>query len=397
MQIYDFFSRKPYICICFTNIGEYIMKYFATVFFFCVFALSAKAQLIFTSDEFFAAFSSGPASGTSYSSSDLNGLAAIIAQSGTGMSWDLGNRVYTQDAVSTATQTLLTYPGDAALADDPDFLGSTHVLKTVSSDPTEPIVYMFIKFDQTGYWWLGFSQDSMGIKKKIFGYAPPQQQMKFPLTYQTAWQSNSVVHSPELPELASYSMGVNAIADGSGTLITPTSAHHKGDAGPMSSTEAIRVKTRNTTTYAYTIPGVGTYTTTSVTHTFQWYTKDGHSATIEADTNVVPQGVSYSMQSGSNSVRDNYSSPESILNLYLSANPLSHTEAKLSFIMKNDGNAQVSIMDQLGREVHMLQNGRLEAGQHSLPIDPTMFSSGTYFIRVNAEGMTATRKLIITK
>jgi hypothetical protein len=45
----------------------------------------------------------------------------------------------------------------------------------------------------------------------------------------------------------------------------------------------------------------------------------------------------------------------------------------------------------------MLQNGHAQAGQNVIPIDPTKLSAGTYFIRVNAEGTTATRKLIITK
>ena len=85
------------------------------------------------------------------------------------------------------------------------------------------------------------------------------------------------------------------------------------------------------------------------------------------------------------------------MNLYLSANPASNTETKIFFTMKNEGNAQVSLMDPLGREVHMLLNGRAVAGQNIIPIDPSKLTSGTYFIRVNADGLTATRKLIITK
>src|SRR5207249_2169011 len=96
------------------------------------------------------------------------------------------------------TKTVLTYPGGAAMADDADFLVSTHVLKSVPYDPTQPISYIFFKFDQTGFWLVGFSQDSMGVKKKITAYVPPWQQLKFPLTYQTSWQSTSDVHIPEL-------------------------------------------------------------------------------------------------------------------------------------------------------------------------------------------------------
>ena len=65
--------------------------------------------------------------------------------------------------------------------------------------------------------------------------------------------------------------------------------------------------------------------------------------------------------------------------------------------MKNEGNAQVSLMDALGREVHMLQNGHVQAGQNIIPIDPTKLAAGAYFICINADGITAMRKLIITK
>ncbi len=134
----------------------------------------------------------------------------------------------------------------------------------------------------------------------------------------------------------------------------------------MASGDALRVKTKTTTTLSITIAGM-TYNTVTVAYTFQWYTKNGHSATIDADTNQTATGASYSAQ-GTNAVGDYYSSPENLLNLYLSA-----------------------------REVHMLLNCPVEAGQNIIPIDPSKLTSGTYFIRVTTEGITATRKLIITK
>lgn len=371
------------------------MKYFAAVLLLCTLSKVSSAQITFTSDEYFAGFSQSSSSGTSYSSIDITGLGALIAKSGAGMSWDLGNRIYTQDAAPTSTTTILTYPGGAALADDADFLISTHVLKSVPNDQTKPTQYLFIKFDQTGFWFVGFSQDSMGIKKKIAAYVPPSQQVKFPLTYQTVWQSTSDVHTPSLPSGVSISIAIDAVVDAYGTLITPTSVHKKGDGTPMASGDALRIKTKTTNTTVISVPGLNE-TLVTVDYSFQWYTKTGHSATISADTNVTPTGASYSVQ-GSSSVFDNYSSPENMLNLYLSANPASNSETKLFYTMKGDGNAQVSLMDPLGREVHMLHNGHALAGQNMIPIDPSKLSAGTYFIRVNAEGITATSKLIITK
>ena len=106
--------------------------------------------------------------------------------------------------------------------------------------------------------------------------------------------------------------------------------------------------------------------------------------------------VSYSVQN-SNSVGDNYSSTEDLFNLYLSANPVSNNETRLFYTLKNPGNLQISIMDNLGREVHQLFNEYAEAGQKILPIDPSKFVNGTYFIRITADGITAMKKLVVTK
>jgi hypothetical protein len=372
------------------------MKYFVTVLFLMLLAPTSNGQISFSYQEAFAAFSQAATSqATSFSSTDVTGLNALIAKSGAGMSWDFGNRVYTQDAASSGTETILTYPGGAALADDADFMISTHVLQSVPNDPTKPTVYVFIKFDQNGYWIVGESQDSMGVKKKLAAYVPPQQQLQFPLTYTSSWQSTSDLHSPLLPSGASDTISIDAVADAYGTLTTPTIAHKQGGSSPMASGDALRVKTKNTTAIHISI-GPITESIVTVNYTFQYYTKTGHSATIDADTNVNATGAHYSVQ-GINSVADNYSSTENLLNLYLSQNPASNTETKLFYTMKNDGNTQVSIMDALGREVHMLQNGFAPAGQNIIPIDPTKLSAGTYFLRVNADGMSATQKLIIQK
>ncbi len=232
----------------------------------------------------------------------------------------------------------------------------------------------------------------MGVETKLEGYAPPMQTYAFPLTYQTSWQSTSTIHSPLLPSIYTATATVVGSVDGYGTLITPTSTKKKGSASPMASNDALRINTK--TTQAYSYMGYGQSTTT---YSFAWITKSGYGASISADSLQKPLGATYSTGSGNNSVGEDYSSPEDLLNLRLSANPVSNTETKLFYTMKNEGNSQVSIMDALGREVHILQNGPAQSGQNIIPIDPTKLSAGTYFLRVNAEGMTATRKLIITK
>ncbi|MEI8135005.1 MAG: hypothetical protein WCH46_08020 [bacterium] len=360
------------------------MKLFVTFLLVLVLASSGIAQISFSSADFLAAYGQVGVPSTQFTSTVLTGLDALIGITGAGVSWDIGNRTFTQDGTPASTSTLLTYPGGAALANDPDFTASTHVFKSVPSDPTQPTTYLFIKFTDVGYWWLGTSQDSMGTKSKVFGYAPPQYKAKFPLTYQTSWQSSSTVHSDLFPAGSTYTVAIDAIVDGYGTLLTPTSTHLKnGTPVPTATSDAIRVKTKNTSTISFVIGPIN-YSSTTVNYSFEYFTKSGHSATISADTNVKATGITYSTQGGS--AVDQYLSPENLLNLYLSSNPASNIETKLSFNMKKAGNAQVDIMDALGHNVQVLHKGNAEVGQNIIPIDPTKLSCGTYFIRVAIDG-----------
>lgn len=308
------------------------------------------------------------------------------------MTWDFGGRVWTPVSSSSGgTTTLLTYPGDAALASDADFTTSTHVLKTVNDNPADGIIYQFLKLDQTGFWIVGMSQDSSGVQSKILAYSPPLQQFKFPFTYGTSWSGTSDIHIPSSFPGMVITQSVDAVVDGYGTLMTPTSAHQKGGV-ILASNDVLRLRTKNTTSVSF-----GAFSNVSVTYDFNWYTKTGYSANIGADTLQVPQSVYYSTPGGSTSVADKFSSAEELLNLRLSANPVSNSETKIYYTLKTSGNTEVSVMDVMGRQVNMLYKGHAEQGQNLIPIDASKLSAGTYFIRVNAEGLTATRKLIITK
>ena len=84
------------------------------------------------------------------------------------------------------------------------------------------------------------------------------------------------------------------------------------------------------------------------------------------------------------------------LNLTLSENPASGSEERISYTLSNGGAAQVMLMDELGRSVRMLQNGRAQAGQNMITLDPQSLAPGTYFVRVSADGTSAMQKFAIT-
>ena len=356
------------------------MKYFVSLLLLSVLFGSSNAQLVFTENEI---MNTHGGNVTTYSdSTQLPGLVPLIALSGAAQTWDFSNQPFIQSNAQSGTQTVLAYPGGAAFASDPDFASATHVVKTVPNDPTLPTTYVFFRFDATGSWLLGSSEDSLGIPKKNFSYTPPYQEYKFPLTYQTAWSSKSSFNISGLPPGFTDTISDDDIVDGYGTLTTPA---------PKSSVECLRVN--NKITYTSTFMG---FSNSTSLYTFSWITKSFKSMVVTTDGNKSPYAATYasSEQGGSNDV---LSAAENPLNIHISNNPASNRETQLSFTLKNSGNVQVSLMDALGNQVHLLQRGHVEAGQNIIPIDPTKLPSGSYFVRVNADGMTTIRKLIITK
>ncbi len=363
------------------------MKTLVTLFLLCALIGSTRAQISFTADEMIATFLTPPNSQTSYSTSDTVGLNALIALSGPNNTWNLSNRAYTMDGSPTGVQSVVAYPGGAPLADDADFKASTHVIKTVPNDPTQSTTYFFIKLDQTGFYILGISEDSLGLKRKLASYTPPVQQLRFPFTYQTSWESSSTINFSGSAG-ATFSQTNECLVDAWGSVQTPTVSHSKFTP-QVASTPALRLRTKSTQ-----IIDAIVFKLTTVSYSYQWYTKDGHNAAINADTNNRATNASYGV-TGVNSVYSDNS--ESLLDLHLSQNPATNTTTTLSYSLPNDQNVDLRIMDALGREVRVLQSGHAVAGDNIILIDPKTLSSGTYFIHLNAGNINATRKLVISK
>jgi hypothetical protein len=358
------------------------MKHIATLLFLVLLASSASAQITINESDYISAFGQQN-TGTTYSTSnaqDIPKLQALVDASGASQTWNFNGPSYTV-VTATGTATILTYPGGAPLASDPDFAGSTNVIKSVPTDPTQATTYEFIKADGTGLWILGASQDSLGIPSKLFSYTPPLQELKFPLTYQITWQSSSSFNISGLPPGSTVTTSIQAVADGYGTLITP----------PSTNNSAIRVKMQTSVAISFM-----SFSQTSKSYSFSWYTKSQYGASISADSNQKATSGDYSVPSNSFVLPAN-SAPDAALRLYLSQNPASNTETTLSYTLKDGGPVQVEMMDALGRNVRMLQDGDASPGENIIPIDPKSYAPGSYFIRVTGNGMSAIRKLIITR
>jgi ligand-binding sensor domain-containing protein len=77
-------------------------------------------------------------------------------------------------------------------------------------------------------------------------------------------------------------------------------------------------------------------------------------------------------------------------------NPAS-TFATLDLMISKPGYHKVSIVDNLGREVAVPLQGRLEAGQRSVPVDLSGVAAGSYFVRISGKGVSETRGLVVRR
>jgi len=356
------------------------------LFLSLAFVIPASAQITITYDMVIAQINGGIQPSDSYSSTDLTGVATLIATTGASKTWDFGGRVYTKDSVGNTNQTYVD-PSSAPMHSDPDFAGATHCIKA-PGDVTDPTIsYSYIKIDASGYYILGVATDSMGVQMKVLSYVPPMQNMKFPLTYGTTWSSTSSMNMDLGIPGATISMKTDANVDGYGSLVTPTKAY-KNEKEILSSTECLRLRESSTTTVTY----FG-FTFVSLTHSYQWMSTSANAGFVSSDTNDVPTNIGYSHGTGSTSVPMTIEDP---LTMKLSSNPAISTTT-LSYNLPESGDVTVSMMDNLGREVKMLHNGFAPAGSNVIPIDPSTMANGTYLIRVSSNSFTGTRKLIIAK
>jgi len=332
---------------------------------------SAWAQPIIPSDIFEADFFSLPAAIASWSTEDTTGLRALEILNGANQSWDFAGRAYKLQ-VNSSSSPYVPYSTTLPLATDADFASATEVYV----DSINPVwkEYEYYRIDATGYWLLGGSQDSMGVASKTDRYVPPFEQLKFPLTYLSTLQSSSTHYDLKFGDSTYETVEVGV--DGYGTLMLPYSPNQT----------ALRVSLKSTSSY--------NNGPTNTNYNFFWFTNSLYWAAVSADDSLRPQSAGYVQPTNSSiSMQPSSLAP---LNLTLSDNPVLSAGIRLSYNLRAGGPVQVELMDVLGRSVRILQNGRASAGTNIIPIDPTALAPGTYFIRIEADGLSAMRKLVIT-
>jgi flagellar hook assembly protein FlgD len=77
-------------------------------------------------------------------------------------------------------------------------------------------------------------------------------------------------------------------------------------------------------------------------------------------------------------------------------NPFNPTTT-MTLTMPVSGDIQVEVYNLLGQVVATMTSGYKDAGTHNLTWDATDAASGMYFVKAQADGFTATQKLMLVK
>jgi hypothetical protein len=77
-------------------------------------------------------------------------------------------------------------------------------------------------------------------------------------------------------------------------------------------------------------------------------------------------------------------------------NPFNPTTV-IAFRLTKPEVVRLSVFDIIGREVAVLENGKLDPGRHAYPLDATNWPGGIYFYKVKTARTTITRKMVLAK
>jgi hypothetical protein len=69
----------------------------------------------------------------------------------------------------------------------------------------------------------------------------------------------------------------------------------------------------------------------------------------------------------------------------------------MKLFMPEAGEMQVKVYNLLGQSVAILTSGYMEKGKYDLVWNASNVSSGIYFVKAQADGFTATQKLMLIK
>jgi len=70
---------------------------------------------------------------------------------------------------------------------------------------------------------------------------------------------------------------------------------------------------------------------------------------------------------------------------------------EIKFALQNDSNVKLAVYNTKGELVSNLKNEKMTKGVHNISFDATAYNSGVYFYKLDVNGMSETKKMVLTK
>ena len=74
-----------------------------------------------------------------------------------------------------------------------------------------------------------------------------------------------------------------------------------------------------------------------------------------------------------------------------------NAETNIEFTLRDPGNVSIQIYNERGQLVKVLIDQQLDAGSHSIRFNANDLVSGIYFVNMEVNGFTETKKMVLTK
>ncbi|MFA7362060.1 MAG: choice-of-anchor V domain-containing protein [Candidatus Kapaibacterium sp.] len=145
-----------------------------------------------------------------------------------------------------------------------------------------------------------------------------------------------------------------------------------------------------TFTFRYVAPAAGTKDTLFATGNSVDFTGGNNNDSWNFGENKVivlktPTGIA-----GTNEIIDNFRLKQNYPNPF---NPVT----KINYSIAKSGNVNLSVFDSKGNMVKNLVNERMNAGEYSVDFNGNGLSSGVYYYKIDVNGLSETRKMMLVK
>jgi len=148
----------------------------------------------------------------------------------------------------------------------------------------------------------------------------------------------------------------------------------------------------------FSFPETGCYTLTLNDASGEGLT-DGYYFITDSNTDVLWMGDSFTYTTSAELAHGMIVDvPETIIadNITIYPNPVTQT-ANIEFVLSNETNMEIAVLDMLGKNVMYLYEGIMNTGHHKIQFDASSLAQGIYFVKLQSNNEIITKKIMISK